>query len=107
MRWSTILSSSRRYAWRIIRSSAEDRGNAGGVVNPLHIGDMIEFDGKTFILFYANTGFDREGQTIRLEGLDPLRAQRHLDTQAQQRVSLENQQELKTLLPVLKEQLED
>ena len=76
-------------------------------MTPLKIGDAIEFDGKTYIVFFVTTCYDREGMTIRLEGMDPLRAQQHMEDQAKRRVSLENQDAFKELLPDLKRALGD
>lgn len=45
----------------------------------LTIGETVEFDGKPFVLSYAHISMDRDGHTIRLEGMDPRRAQRQID----------------------------
>ena len=57
----------------------------------MQIGDHFYFDGQEYVLCYAGTGADRQGRTLRLEFMDPLRAQQHLDQQQKQREALAGQ----------------
>ena len=62
------------------------------------LGDTIRWDGREYVVTYLNHSQDCEGHAIRVDAVDPLRAQAHMDRQKQSREHLEKSLKL---LPVI------
>ena len=77
------------------------------MISSLQIGDHFYFEGQEYVLCYTATGADRQGRTLRLEFMDPLRAQQHLDEQQQRRDALALQLRAGPLVEKIEKQLED
>ena len=55
----------------------------------LKLGDTIHVDGMEFIITYLSHAHDTEGRGIRIDGLDPFRAQMHIEKQRKSKEAIE------------------
>lgn len=55
----------------------------------LKLGDTIHVDGREFVITYLSHAHDAEGRGIRIDGVDPIRAQAHIEKQKQHRKAIE------------------
>ena len=58
-------------------------------MHELKIGDTVFLDGKEFIIYCLTNIYDIEGACLRIEAMDPLRAQRHMEKQRLAKKQLE------------------
>ena len=73
----------------------------------IQIGQTFLVDGKEYIIYSHQHTIDMLGRQANIFAMDPLRAMQWLEEQKQKRIILENQVQLKDLLPKMDKCLDE